>query len=95
MADMLGIDLQCSIFRSNTMKIANLIMKFRYDLNLTVSTNPEKSAKNVKDKYTGGYVKNPVNKGILKRPVASIDFSSLYPSVMITLNLSSDKIITT
>ncbi len=74
------------------MKISNLVMKYKDCLNLTVSLNSNKS-KHTKDTFTGGFVKSPVSKGLVKRPIASIDFSSLYPSVMITLNLSSDKII--
>jgi DNA polymerase elongation subunit (family B) len=44
-------------------------------------------------KYSGAYVFPPIKGLKNRRPVTSLDFASLYPNLIITYNLSSDKII--
>src|SRR5436190_23308148 len=74
-----------------SMKVRNLLGARAFKRDILFTT---KQCKNVeKFKYPGAYVFSP-KKGIeTKRPVTGLDFVSLYPSLIMTYNLSPDKII--
>ena len=47
---------------------------------------PTKQVESIGDKYEGATVIEP-KKGYYKMPIATLDFASLYPSIMMALNL--------
>ncbi|RHZ87187.1 hypothetical protein Glove_40g157 [Diversispora epigaea] len=74
----------------------NVINEYRkkvWELGFLNTMNPQKQTES--GKYPGAYV-FPPEKGLEnKRPVTSLDYASLYPSLIMTYNLSPDKIILT
>ena len=47
---------------------------------------PTRSRSSLGDKYKGAFVLEPV-KGFYNTPIATLDFASLYPSIMMAHNL--------
>ena len=73
------------------MKVRNLLSAGVWQEGILTSTIPCEQMKT--GKYPGAYVFTPV-KGLENRqPITGLDFASLYPSLIMTYNLSPDKII--
>ncbi|RIA86472.1 hypothetical protein C1645_829240 [Glomus cerebriforme] len=82
-----------SHYRANGMKVRNLLGAYATKLDMLFSTRQSKNIE--KGKYPGAYV-FPPKKGIeIKRPVTGLDFASLYLSLIMSYNLSPEKIILT
>lgn len=79
--------------RANGVKIRNLIMSYgdEYAFDVLLKSTETQS-------YVGAYVVDPVT-GLFKdgndTPIAAVDFSSLYPNLMISYNLSPECIMFT
>lgn len=74
-------------------KLRNLICSYAYKFNKVTS---ELSIHEEKINYGGGRVMEPTKLGLLNTyPCGTLDFKSLYPSIMITYNISRDTIIYT
>ncbi len=81
-----------AFYRANGMKVRNLVGSFCCDPRFNIMFSNGKQT-NVKIKYPGAHV-FPPKKGLNnKRPVVGLDFSSLYPSLMMAYNLSPEKAI--
>ncbi|PKK56492.1 DNA/RNA polymerase [Rhizophagus irregularis] len=75
------------------MKVRNLLGAYAFKRDMVFSTRVCENIE--KGKYPGAYI-FPPKKGIeSRRPVTGLDFASLYPSLIMAYNLSSDKIILT
>src|SRR6266480_7911686 len=73
------------------MKVRNLLSADAWREGILTSTIPCEQTET--GKYPGAYV-FPLVKGLKnRRPVTGLDFASLYPSLIMTYNLSPDKII--
>ncbi|PKK56722.1 ribonuclease H-like protein [Rhizophagus irregularis] len=75
------------------MKVSNLLGAEAWAENILFSmkTSDQKAT----GKFPGAYV-FPPEKGLEnKRPVTGLDFNSLYPSIIMTYNLSSEKMVST
>ncbi|GBB91215.1 hypothetical protein RclHR1_01840012 [Rhizophagus clarus] len=73
------------------MKVRNLLSAGAWQEGILTSTIPCEQTET--GKYPGAYV-FPLVKGLEnRRPVTGLDFASLYPSLIMTYNLSPDKII--
>ncbi|GES83053.1 DNA polymerase family B-domain-containing protein [Rhizophagus clarus] len=82
-----------SHYRANGMKVRNLVGAYATKRDILFSMRQSKNTE--KSKYPGAYV-YPPKKGIeTARPVTGLDFASLYPSLIMTYNLSPEKIILT
>ncbi|GBB96536.1 hypothetical protein RclHR1_27790004 [Rhizophagus clarus] len=82
-----------SHYHANGMKVRNLLDAYAFKRDILFNTRVCKHIE--KGKYFGAYV-YPPKKGIeTRRPVTGLDFASLYPSLIMAYNLSSDKIILT
>lgn len=85
-----------AFFRANGMKIRNLVASFCHNNGIAFPhTKPPRDL--VESKFPGAWVFPPV-KGLVivnrrPRPATGLDFSSLYPSLMMAYNLSPDKIV--
>jgi DNA polymerase elongation subunit (family B) len=92
LSNMSYVNLYDSFYKANGMKVRNLIAA-RCDENDILFSNAK--VNNEKIKYPGAVVFEPIKGLENKRPVAALDASSLYPSVMRAFNLSPDKLIRT
>lgn len=92
LSNMSFVDLFDSFFRANGMKVRNLIGN-RANL-AGMSFSNAKRAHVEEGKYPGAWVFSPVKGVNRKRPVTGLDFSSLYPSLMMAYNWSPEKIVT-
>src|SRR4051794_10518379 len=73
------------------MKVCNLLSASAWQREILTSMISSQQTET--GKYPGAYVFSPV-KGLENRhPVTGLDFASLYPSLIMTYNLSPDKII--
>ncbi len=82
-----------SYFRANGSKVRNIIGYYAHRWQIAFSNGRVDKHETEKMCYGGGLVINP-KKGLNnKKPVTGLDFSSLYPSLMITYNLSPDMIV--
>ena len=73
------------------MKVRNLLSANAWQEGILTSTIPCEQTET--GKYPGTYVFPPVKGLENRRPVTGLDFASLYPSLIMTYNLSPDKII--
>ncbi|CAI2194615.1 285_t:CDS:1, partial [Funneliformis geosporum] len=73
------------------MKVCNLLGASAWRDGILTSTIQYQQTET--GKYPGAYVFPPVKGLENKRPVTGLDFASLYPSLIMTYNLSPDKII--
>ncbi|GES86489.1 DNA polymerase family B-domain-containing protein [Rhizophagus clarus] len=72
-------------------KVRNLLNAGAWQEGILTSTIPCEQTET--GKYPGAYVFPPVKGLENRRPVTGLDFASLYPSLIMTYNLSPDKII--
>jgi DNA polymerase elongation subunit (family B) len=78
-------------FYAGGMRVCNMLAGYASRKEFVCSLTSKK--KEVEGKYPGAYVFEP-DKGLEnRRPVTGLDFSSLYPSIIMTYNLSPEKII--
>jgi DNA polymerase elongation subunit (family B) len=73
------------------MKVRNLLSAGAWQEGILTSTIPCEQTET--GKYPGAYVFPPVKGLENRRPVTGLDFASLYLSLIMTYNLSPDKII--
>ncbi|CAI2166167.1 15663_t:CDS:1 [Funneliformis geosporum] len=74
------------------MKVCNLLGAYAFDRGMLISMIPWESS--MIGKYPGAYVLPPCHGLENKRPVTGLNFTSLYPSIIMAYNLSPEKIIT-
>ncbi|GES94266.1 DNA polymerase family B-domain-containing protein [Rhizophagus clarus] len=82
-----------SHYRANGMKVRNLVGAYATKRDILFSMRQSKNTE--KGKYPGAYVYLPKKRIETARPVTGLDFASLYPSLIMTYNLSPEKIILT
>src|SRR6266542_4381360 len=73
------------------MKVCNLLSASAWQREILTSIISSRQIET--GKFPGAYVFPPVKGLKNRRPVISLDFASLYPSLIMTYNLSPDKII--
>lgn len=84
------VKLYNSFYNADGMKVLNLVIKYGNEHEYVFQTTRDKQDK---INYPGAFVVEP-NMGLNRTdPMTGIDFSSLYPSIMMTYNLSPEKII--
>jgi DNA polymerase elongation subunit (family B) len=96
MGEITGITLEDALNRASGFKIFKLMTKFGLEQDPLYSFQYKKMHPNLDDENTdfcGGYVKSPDYGIKYKTPIFALDYSSLYPSVMRTYNLSHDSFI--
>jgi DNA polymerase elongation subunit (family B) len=83
---------QCTSLAIGT-KVFNLLgaEAWTQDILFSMKTFDQKAS----GKFLGVYVFPPVKGLENKRPVTGLDFASLYPSIIMAYNLSSEKIVLT
>ena len=85
------VSLHDSYCFANGMKVRNLIGLIAHEMNLMITMRQNENIE--AGKYPGAYVFDPIKGVERKCPVTGLDFASLYPSLMMTYNLSPEKMI--
>ena len=85
------VSLSDSHYFAGGMKVCNLLGAEAWSSNMLCSMIASENTES--GKYPGAYVITPIKGLENKRPVTGLDFASLYPSLIMTYNLSPDKII--
>lgn len=77
---------------SSSQMVEYLLLRYSYRKNFLVPNRPseEEYKRRLNEYYEGGYVKEPI-RGIHEN-IVSMDFRSLYPSIIISYNISPDTI---
>jgi DNA polymerase delta subunit 1 len=84
MARVTGVPFSYLITRGQQIKVMSQIYRKCKSVGLVVPTQSRKNSEG--DKYEGATVIEPI-KGFYKDPIATLDFASLYPSIMMAHNL--------
>jgi len=81
------------VLRGQGIKLTSCLAKYCYDRHVLMPdlTALEDKEEDISYEYEGATVLNPKTGMYLEDPVACVDYSSLYPSILISLNLSHDS----
>jgi DNA polymerase elongation subunit (family B) len=93
MGSVCSVPLSFIFFRGQTIKLASLMFKKCGELGFCIPVLPAPSKKDSDDSYEGAIVLEPKTGLYLDKPVAVLDYNSLYPSSMISENISHDSIV--
>ncbi|CAG8562635.1 1013_t:CDS:2 [Cetraspora pellucida] len=91
MSSIVYVSFSDAYYFARSMKVCNLLGAEAWSSNILCSMIALKNTESVK--YSRAYIIIPIKGFKNKRLVTGLDFSSLYPSLIITYNLSLDKII--
>lgn len=80
-------------FRGQTIKLSSLLFYECEKAGLIVPVMPDPTLQEMNDSYEGAVVLEPKVGLYLEKPVAVLDYNSLYPSSMISENISHDTIV--
>jgi DNA polymerase delta subunit 1 len=83
MARVTGVPISYLFTRGQQIKVASQLYRKAAEHDLLI---PVDKVQNVGDKYEGAVVIEPT-RGYYTEPVATLDFASLYPSIMMAHNL--------
>ena len=89
------VTLYDAFYRAGGMKVRNLVGKYCNINGIAFSNRRCEKASSEKDHYPGGWVFPPERGLHNDYPVAGMDFTSLYPSLMMAYNLSPDMVVYT
>jgi len=95
LANLSDVTLYDAFYTANSMKVINIIGAFCFKNDVAFSSSYINKSKSEKDHFPGGFVFPPVKGLNNKFPITGLDFSSLYPSLMMAYNLSPDKLVKT
>lgn len=83
MARVTGVPISFLFSRGQQIKVASQLYRKAKTLDMVI---PVRRVENTGDKYEGATVIDP-DRGYYKDPIATLDFASLYPSIMMAHNL--------
>ncbi|KAL4466727.1 hypothetical protein ABPG74_010324 [Tetrahymena malaccensis] len=89
MARVTGVPINFLFTRGQQIKVASQLYRRTKLLNLYI---PTERSQGQGDKYEGAFVLQP-KKGFYDKPIATLDFASLYPSIMMAHNLCYSTLI--
>jgi DNA polymerase elongation subunit (family B) len=90
MANVCSVPVSYIFLRGQGVKIESLMFKYCYESNQCIAILP--SARNSNETYEGAIVLDPIP-GFYTTPVGVADFASLYPSTIISENISHDTLV--
>lgn len=82
-----------SYYRADGLKVRNFVGATMCERGIAFSNGRLRREVWEKDHYPGAYVFTPIYGLNKRRPVAGLDFSSLYPSIMMCHNISPDRLV--
>lgn len=89
MAKVLGTTAQAVLSRGLVFKIMNKLKQYSERYKFLIPSFPRDRRPKCEDKYQGAFVLDP-ELGFHRDPIVTLDFASLYPSLMMAYNLSYD-----
>jgi DNA polymerase elongation subunit (family B) len=93
MANVCSVPIGYTMTRGQGIKIESLIFKETYRRGQTIMVLPSPNRSGTEDSYEGAIVLDPSDTGLLGSPVGVADFASLYPSTIISENISHDTLL--
>lgn len=93
MGSVCSVPLSYIFFRGQTIKLASLMYSECEKAGLIVPVKTSPTRQELNDSYEGAVVLEPKVGLYLEKPVAVLDYGSLYPSSMISENISHDSIV--
>jgi len=93
MGSVCSVPLSYIFFRGQTIKLASLLYAECERMGLIVPVLHSPTVREMNDSYEGAVVLEPKTGLYLEQPVAVLDYSSLYPSSMISENISHDSVV--
>lgn len=93
MGSVCSVPLSYIFFRGQTIKLASLMYSECEKAGLIVPVKTSPTQQELNDSYEGAVVLEPKVGLYLEKPVAVLDYGSLYPSSMISENISHDSIV--
>lgn len=93
MGSVCSVPLSYIFFRGQTIKLSSLMYSECEKAGLIVPVKTSPTFQELNDSYEGAVVLEPRVGLYLEQPVAVLDYSSLYPSSMISENISHDSIV--
>lgn len=95
MANVTYVPIKYLLERGQQIKVMSQMTRLAYDMGFlfpTFKSTFGEDSDELKDRYEGALVLDPV-KGVHYRPVATLDFASLYPSIMMAHNLCYSSVV--
>ena len=92
MANVCSVPISYIFLRGQGIKIESLIFKFCYENDQCIEVLPNPNENGTQESYEGAIVLDP-NPGFYTVPVGVADFASLYPSTIISENISHDTLV--
>lgn len=93
MGSVCSVPLSYIFFRGQTIKLASLMYSECEKVGLIIPVKTSPTKQELMDSYEGAVVLEPKVGLYLEKPVAVLDYGSLYPSSMISENISHDSIV--
>ena len=93
MGSVCSVPLSYIFFRGQTIKLASLMYSECEKAGLIIPVKTSPTHRELNDSYEGAVVLEPKIGLYLEKPVAVLDYGSLYPSSMISENISHDSIV--
>lgn len=93
MGSVCSVPMSYIFFRGQTIKLTSLLYSECEKAGLIVPVKTSPTSREMADSYEGAVVLEPRVGLYLEEPVAVLDYSSLYPSSMISENISHDSIV--
>lgn len=93
MARVTGVPIGWLLVRGQSVKVMSQILRKCRERGLLVPTFERSESASSGESFTGATVIEP-KRGFYSQPIATLDFASLYPSIMIAHNTSYDTLIT-
>jgi len=95
MATFAFISLYDTFYKADGMKVRNFILAYADELQYSLSLKEAQRTQNdiCKEHFPGAYVVPPIRGLDNKRPISALDFQSLYPSLIMTYNLSPSHVV--
>eukprot|EP00922_Rhytidocystis_sp_ex-Travisia-forbesii_P037851 GHVS01056365.1.p1 GENE.GHVS01056365.1~~GHVS01056365.1.p1 ORF type:complete len:939 (+),score=105.84 GHVS01056365.1:635-3451(+) len=86
MARVTGCPIPFLLTRGQQIRVTSQLLRQARLLNYIVPSKPRQSGADSSEQYAGATVLEPL-KGFYKKPIATLDFASLYPSIIMAHNL--------
>ena len=93
MANVCSVPVSYIFTRGQGIKIESLMFKYCRELNIVIPVLPVPSAAAQEDSYEGAIVLDPQPGFYATSPVGVCDFASLYPSTIVSENISHDSLL--
>ncbi|KAK8805699.1 hypothetical protein WA158_002355 [Blastocystis sp. Blastoise] len=92
MARVTGVPISFLLSRGQQIKVVSMLHRKAQTMNIIIPSYDSPKGVDSEDNYQGATVIEPI-KGFYEQPISTLDFSSLYPSIMISHNICYTTIV--